>query len=204
MMSTRTPNIDSIAETGMLFTDYYAEPSCTAGRSAFLTGQFPVRTGMHTVGLPGDPKGLSPETPTLAELLKLEGYTTGQFGKNHLGDRDEFLPTMHGFAEFWGWLYHLNAMEYVEDPDWPKDDSFKRFAPRNVIHAWATADERNQKIKDDGSLPTERMKTLDDEVNRHTIDYIKRSATPASRSSSGTVLHARTSGLTCQTNTKRC
>jgi arylsulfatase len=174
MMSTRTPNIDSIAENGMLFTDYYAEPSCTAGRSAFITGQFPVRTGMHTVGLPGDPKGLTPETPTLPELLKLEGYVTGQFGKNHLGDRDEFLPTMHGFDEFWGWLYHLNAMEYIEDPDWPEDESFKRFAPRNVIHAWAL-EGGGQKIEDDGPLPTERMKTLDDEVNRHTLDFIKRS-----------------------------
>lgn len=173
LMSTRTPNIDSIADEGMMFTDYYAEPSCTAGRSAFLTGQFPVRTGMHTVGLPGDPKGLSPDTPTLPELLKLQGYMTGQFGKNHLGDRDEFLPTMHGFDEFWGWLYHLNAMEYVEDPDWPKDESFKRFAPRNVLHTWAQPD-GSQKIKDDGPLPTERMKTLDDEVNRHTIDFITR------------------------------
>ena len=174
MMSTRTPHIDSIAENGMLFTDYYAEPSCTAGRSAFLTGQFPVRTGMHTVGLPGDPKGLTPETPTLPELLKLQGYATGQFGKNHLGDRNEFLPTMHGFDEFWGWLYHLNAMEYVEDPDWPKDGSLDDFAPRNLIHAWAQED-GSQKIRDDGPIPIERMKTLDDEVNQHTIDFLKRS-----------------------------
>lgn len=174
MMSTHTPNIDSIAANGMLFTDYYAEPSCTAGRSAFLTGQYPVRTGMHTVGLPGDPKGLTPDTPTIPELLKLQGYATGQFGKNHLGDLDEFLPTMHGFDEYWGWLYHLNAMEYVEDPDWPQDEAFQRFAPRNVIHAWAQPD-GTQKIKDDGPLPTERMKTLDDEVNRHTIDFLTRS-----------------------------
>lgn len=174
VMSTSTPNIDSIANEGMLFTDYYAEPSCTAGRSAFLTGQFPVRTGMHTVGLPGDSKGLVQETPTLPELLKLQGYVTGQFGKNHLGDRDEFLPTMHGFDEYWGWLYHLNAMEYAEDPDWPKDNpEIKNFAPRNVIHAWAQADGK-QKIVDDGPLPTERMKTIDDEVNKHTIDFIKR------------------------------
>lgn len=174
VMSTRTPNIDRIANEGMLFTDYYAEPSCTAGRSAFLTGQFPVRTGMHTVGLPGDPKGLVQETPTLPELLKLQGYVTGQFGKNHLGDRDEFLPTMHGFDEYWGWLYHLNAMEYAEDPDWPKDNpDIENFAPRNVIHAWAQADGK-QKIVDDGPLPTERMKTVDDEVNKHTIDFIKR------------------------------
>lgn len=174
LMSSQTPNIDSIAKEGMLFTDYYAEPSCTAGRSAFLTGQFPVRTGMHTVGLPGSNKGLTADTPTVPELLKLQGYVTGQFGKNHLGDRDEFLPTMHGFDEFWGWLYHLNAMEYVEDPDWPKDDpNAAKFAPRNVIHALAQAD-GTQKITDDGPLPTERMKTLDDEVNKHTIDFIKR------------------------------
>ena len=135
LMSSRTPNIDSIAAQGMLFTDYYAEPSCTAGRSAFLTGQFPVRTGLHSVGLPGDPIGLNPATPTLPELLKTLGYTTGQFGKNHLGDRDEFLPTMHGFDEFWGWLYHLNAMEYTEDPDWPDTEEARQFAPRNLIHA---------------------------------------------------------------------
>jgi arylsulfatase len=174
LMSTDTPNIDSIAKEGMLFTDYYAEPSCTAGRSAFLTGQFPVRTGLHTVGLPGGPIGLSDKTPTLAELLRLQGYATGQFGKNHLGDRDEFLPTMHGFDEYWGWLYHLNAMEYVEDPDWPEDnEQAEKFAPRNVIHAWSTGDGK-QKIVDDGPLPTERMKTIDDEVNKHTIDFIKR------------------------------
>ncbi|MFA0709461.1 sulfatase-like hydrolase/transferase, partial [Vibrio sp. 10N.222.48.A3] len=131
VMSSETPNIDSIAEKGMLLTDYYAQPSCTAGRSAFLTGQLPVRTGMHSVGLPGGPVGLSADTPTLPEILKTMGYVTGQFGKNHLGDRDEFLPTMHGFDEYWGWLYHLNAMEYTEDPDWPKDGSLDAFAPRN-------------------------------------------------------------------------
>ncbi|MEO0793968.1 MAG: arylsulfatase [Verrucomicrobiota bacterium] len=173
MMSTHTPNIDSIAENGMLFTDYYAEPSCTAGRSAFITGQYPVRTGMHTVGLPGDPKGLTPDTPTLPELLKKEGYVTGQFGKNHLGDLDEFLPTKHGFDEFWGWLYHLNAMEYEQDPDWPATEAMEKFAPRNVIHAWALPDGK-QKIEDDGPLPTERMKTLDDEVNAHTISFMER------------------------------
>ena len=150
-MSSHTPNIDSIAKNGMLLTDYYAQPSCTTGRSAFLTGQFPVRTGMHTVGLPGGPVGLNPDTPTLPELLKTEGYTTGQFGKNHLGDRDEFLPTMHGFDEYWGWLYHLNAMEYTEDPAWPEGDEFKQFAPRNVIHAKADG-KGGQTIEDDGAL----------------------------------------------------
>jgi arylsulfatase len=173
LMSSRTPNIDRIAEKGMLFTDYYAQPSCTAGRSAFITGQFPVRTGLHSVGLPGDPIGLNPETPTLPELLKTLGYTTGQFGKNHLGDRDEFLPTMNGFDEFWGWLYHLNAMEYTTDPDWPKVAEAEKFAPRNVIHAWSTGNGK-QKIVDDGPLPPERMKTLDDEVNRHTLNFIEK------------------------------
>ena len=127
LMSTRTPNIDRLAEQGMLFTDYYAEPSCTAGRSAFITGQYPVRTGMHTVGLPGSPAGLNADTPTLPELLKTFGYATGQFGKNHLGDRDEVLPTMNGFDEYWGWLYHLNAMEYTEDPDWPGTPEIEKF-----------------------------------------------------------------------------
>ena len=173
LMSSRTPNIDRIAEEGMLFTDYYAEPSCTAGRSAFITGQYPVRTGLHSVGLPGDPVGLNPATPTLPEVLKTLGYTTGQFGKNHLGDRDDFLPTMHGFDEFWGWLYHLNAMEYTEDPDWPKGEQASKFAPRNVIHSFASGD-GTQRIVDDGPLPTERMKTLDDEVNRHTINFIEK------------------------------
>jgi arylsulfatase len=173
LMSSHTPNIDSIAEKGMLLTDYYAQPSCTAGRSAFLTGQFPVRTGMHTVGLPGGPVGLNPDTPTLPELLKTEGYTTGQFGKNHLGDRDEFLPTMHGFDEYWGWLYHLNAMEYTEDPAWPEGEEFKQFAPRNVIHAKADG-KGGQTIVDDGALTIDRMRTLDDEVNKHAIDFIER------------------------------
>ncbi|KZY60973.1 sulfatase, partial [Oleiphilus sp. HI0065] len=173
VMSSETPNIDSIAEKGMLLTDYYAQPSCTAGRSAFLTGQLPVRTGMHSVGLPGGPVGLSTETPTLPEILKKQGYVTGQFGKNHLGDRDEFLPTMHGFDEYWGWLYHLNAMEYTEDPDWPKDGSLDDFAPRNVIHAKSDS-KGGQTIKDDGVLSIERMRTLDDEVNKHTINFIER------------------------------
>lgn len=172
LMSSRTPNIDRLAKEGSLFTDYYAQPTCTAGRSAFLTGQFPVRTGLHSVGLPGDPIGLSPEVPTLAELLKEQGYRTGQFGKNHLGDRDEFLPTMHGFDEFWGWLYHLNAMEYTDDPEFPKGEEARKFAPRNVIHAFSTGP-GEQRIVDDGRLPPERMKTLDDEVNRHALKFIR-------------------------------
>jgi arylsulfatase A-like enzyme len=156
----------------MRFTDYYAEPSCTAGRSAFITGQFPVRTGMHTVGLPGDPARLSDEDPTLAELLRRMGYATGQFGKNHLGDTDPALPTMHGFDEYWGWLYHLNAMEYTADPDFPQGPEGEQFAPRNVVDARATR--TGQRVRDDGPLPPERMKTLDAEVTERTVDFIER------------------------------
>lgn len=186
VQSTRTPNIDRLAAEGMRFTDYYAQPSCTAGRSAFLTGQFPVRTGLHTVGLPGDPAGLSAKDPTLAEMLKPLGYRTGQFGKNHLGDLNEFLPTAHGFDEFWGWLYHLNALEYTSDPDWPDDEEFtNQFGPRNLIHSFATdtgdptVDPRwgrvgKQRIQDVGAAPPERQKTLDDDVARYTIDFIER------------------------------
>lgn len=184
--SIQTPNLDQLAAKGARLTDYYAEPSCTAGRSAFLTGQFPVRTGMHTVGLPGDPKGLSPEDPTLANMLKSMGYATGQFGKNHLGDLNRFLPTVKGFDEYWGWLYHLNAMEYTSDPDWPTDPEFaEQFGPRNVIHAFATEEDDptedprwgsvgKQRIVDDGPAPPERQKTLDVEVTAHTLDFIDR------------------------------
>ncbi len=185
--SIKTPNLDQLAADGMRLTDYYAQPSCTAGRSAFITGQLPVRTGMHTVGLPGDPeKGLNEKDPTLANILKSLGYTTGQFGKNHLGDMNKFLPTVKGFDEYWGWLYHLNAMEYTSDPDWPKDQKFNdTFGPRNIIHAYATdtidetVDPRwglvgKQRIIDDGPAPPERQKTLDDEVTAHTLDFINR------------------------------
>lgn len=184
--SIKTPNLDQLAAEGMRLTDYYAQPSCTAGRAAFLTGQFPVRTGMHTVGLPGDPKGLDDKDPTLAIMLKSLGYTTGQFGKNHLGDLNKFLPTAKGFDEYWGWLYHLNAMEYTVDPDWPKDPDFAAaFGPRNIVHAYATdtmdetVDPRwgvvgKQRIVDDGPAPPERQKTLDNEVTAHTLDFIDR------------------------------
>ncbi|OUR93906.1 sulfatase [Flavobacteriales bacterium 34_180_T64] len=172
IMSSRTPNIDKLASEGMRMTDYYSQPSCTAGRSAFITGQFPVRTGLHTVGLPGDPVGLNLLTPTIPTFLKQLGYATGQFGKNHLGDLDEALPTMHGFDEYWGWLYHLNAMEYTSDPDFPKGPNGERFAPRNIIHSWSTG-KGTQKIEDDGACPPKRMETLDDEVNKHTIAFIE-------------------------------
>ena len=137
-MGYRTPNIDRIAREGALFTDLYGQQSCTAGRGAFLTGQSPFRTGLLKVGLPGAKEGLQPQDPTLAELVKPLGYATGQFGKNHLGDLDAMLPTMHGFDEFFGSLYHLNAEEEPEDPDYPKDPAFRaKYAPRGVLHTWA-------------------------------------------------------------------
>src|SRR5205807_6550189 len=139
LMGYHTPNIDRIAKEGMLFTDYYAEQSCTAGRSTFITGQCTLRTGLSKVGAPGATAGLQARDATLAELLKPLGYATGQFGKNHLGDRNEFLPTAHGFDEFFGNLYHLNAEEEPELPDYPTDPAFKeRFGPRGVLHCLAT------------------------------------------------------------------
>ena len=182
--SIETPNLDKLASQGVRLTDYYAQPSCTAGRAAFITGQLPIRTGMHTVGLPGEKKGLHKDDPTLPGLLKGMGYTTGQFGKNHLGDLNEFLPTNIGFDEYWGWLYHLNAMEYTSDPDWPTDKAFNdKYGPRNVIHSYATnADEGTvdkrwgaqgkQRIVDDGPAPPERQRSLDDEVTKHTLKFI--------------------------------
>ena len=141
IMGYRTPNIDRVAREGTLFTDWYGQQSCTAGRAAFITGQSPIRTGLTKVGLPGSDLGLRPEDPTIAELLKPLGYVTGQFGKNHLGDRDEFLPTAHGFDEFFGNLYHLNAEEEPENPDYPQDPEFKKkYGPRGVLHCWANPD----------------------------------------------------------------
>src|SRR5262245_13926212 len=160
MMGYQTPNIDRIANEGMLFTDSYGEQSCTAGRAAFITGQSPFRTGLLKVGLPGADLGIRPEDPTIAELLKPLGYKTGQFGKNHLGDKDEFLPTKHGFDEFFGNLYHLNAEEEPENPDYPKDPNFKaRFGPRGVLHSKADG-----KVEDTGPLTRKRMETIDEEV----------------------------------------
>jgi arylsulfatase len=139
LMGYETPNIDRIAREGARFTDWYGQQSCTAGRAAFITGQSPIRTGLTKVGLPGSTLGLQPQDPTIAEPLKPLGYATGQFGKNHLGDRNEFLPTVHGFDEFFGNLYHLNAEEEPKNPDYPKDPAFKKkFGPRGVLHSWAT------------------------------------------------------------------
>jgi arylsulfatase A-like enzyme len=169
LMGYRTPHIDRIAAEGVRFTDYYGEQSCTAGRAAFITGQNPYRTGLTKVGMPGADVGLRAEDPTIATALKALGYATGQFGKNHFGDRDDFLPTAHGFDEFFGNLYHLNAEEEPEHPDYPSEEEFpefrKRFGPRGVIHAWADPGaEGGQRIEDTGPLTKERMKTIDDEV----------------------------------------
>ncbi len=170
MMGYRTPNIDRIGTEGAMFTDWYGEQSCTAGRAAFITGQSPIRTGLTKVGLPGADVGLQPQDPTVAELLKPLGYVSGQFGKNHLGDKDEFLPTNHGFDEFFGNLYHLNAEEEPENPDYPKDPEFrKRFGPRGVIRSSADG-----KIEDTGPLTKKRMETIDDETTAAAIDFIDR------------------------------
>jgi arylsulfatase len=170
LMGYPTPGIDRIANEGMMFTDYYGEQSCTAGRSAFITGQHPIRTGLTKVGIPGADLGLQPEDPTLAELLKPHGYATGQFGKNHLGDRDEFLPTNHGFDEFFGNLYHLNAEEQPEDPDYPKSPEFhKVFGPRGVIRSFADG-----KIEDSGPLTRKRMETVDEEFLAASLKFIDR------------------------------
>ena len=167
LMGYRTPNIDRIADEGLKFTDYYGEQSCTAGRAAFITGQSVYRTGMSKVGLPGAPIGLHEDDPTIAVALKEQGYVTGQFGKNHFGDRDEFLPTNHGFDEFFGNLYHLNAEEEPEHVDYPTDEEVpnwsERFRPRGVLHTWANED-GTQRIEDTGPLTKKRMETIDEEL----------------------------------------
>jgi len=170
IMGYRTPNIDRIGNEGAMFTDWYGEQSCTAGRAAFITGQSPIRTGLTKVGLPGADIGIRPQDPTVGEFLKALGYATGQFGKNHLGDRDEFLPTAHGFDEFFGNLYHLNAEEEPENPDYPKDPAFaKRFGPRGVIKSTADG-----KIENTGPLNTKRMETIDQEFLGAALDFIDR------------------------------
>jgi arylsulfatase len=172
LMGYRTPNIDRIASEGAIFTDWYGQQSCTAGRAAFITGQSPIRTGLTKVGLPGAPEGMKREDPTIATVLRAQGYMTGQFGKNHLGDRDDMLPTNHGFDEFFGNLYHLNAEEEPEHPDYPKDPAFrKQFGPRGVIHSFADG-----RITDTGPLTRKRMETIDEEVNAKALDFMERAA----------------------------
>jgi arylsulfatase len=177
LMGYRTPNIDRIADEGVRFTDYYGEQSCTAGRAAFITGQNPYRSGLTKVGMPGADLGLRSEDPTIATALKERGYATGQFGKNHLGDRDEFLPTAHGFDEFFGNLYHLNAEEEPEHPDYPTEEEFphfrERFGPRGVIRSWAQPD-GSQRIEDTGPLTKKRMETCDEEFRDAAVDFIRR------------------------------
>jgi len=186
MMGYRTPNIDRIANEGALLTDYYGQQSCTAGRAAFITGQSPLRTGLLKVGLPAAKEGLSAKDPTLADLLKPQGYVTGQFGKNHLGDRNEFLPTVHGFDEFFGNLYHLNAEDEPEHPDYPKNPTFRaQFGPRGVLKCFATATDTpgddprfgpwgKQKCEDTGPLTKKRMETIDEEFVKASLDFMDR------------------------------
>ena len=180
MMAGRTPNLDKLAKEGMLFTDYYAEASCTAGRANFITGELPIRTGMTTVGQAGAPIGIPAEAVTIATVLKAQGYATGQFGKNHLGDKNEFLPTVHGFDEFFGYLYHLDAMEDPFHPNYPQN-LLNVVGPRNLVHSWATdVDDPTdmprwgkigkQKIEDEGPLPphpTERHQVQHGDGGRH-------------------------------------
>ncbi len=191
VMGYRTPNIDSIAEEGMIFTDYYGEQSCTAGRSSFIMGQSVFRTGLSKVGMPGATEGMQIEDPTIAGLLKAQGYATGQFGKNHLGDRDEMLPTNNGFDEFFGNLYHLNAEEEPELEDYPQDPAFReRFGPRGVIKSSADGT-----IEDTGPLTKKRMETVDDETSAAALDFIERKTaegTPWFTWWSGTRMHFRT------------
>jgi len=188
MMGYRTPNIDRLADEGVRFTDYYGQQSCTAGRAAFICGQNPLRTGLTKVGLPGAPVGLQAEDPTIAELLKPLGYATGQFGKNHLGDRNEFLPTVHGFDEFLGNLYHLNAEEEPELPDYPKKPGFReKFGPRGMLQCVATDKDDptveprwgrvgKQTIKDTGALTKKRMETVDEEITSAALDWMEKQA----------------------------
>jgi arylsulfatase A-like enzyme len=171
IMGYRTPNIDRIAREGALFTDAYAQQSCTAGRASFILGQHPFRTGLLTIGMPGSEHGIPDWTPTIADLLKSQGYTCGQFGKNHLGDRDKHLPTAHGFDEFFGNLYHLNAEEEPETYYYPKNPEFKKkYGPRGVLHSWAGG-----KIEDTGPLTTKRMETIDDEIHDAAKAFIDKS-----------------------------
>jgi arylsulfatase len=187
IMGTPTPNIDRIAAEGVMLTDNYAQASCTAGRAAFITGQLPMRTGLTTVGMPGAPQGIQPEDPTLAELLKPQGYMTAQHGKNHLGDRNEFLPTVHGFDEFYSNLYHLNAEEEPEQPDYPSDNPMMQrlFSPRGVLDCRAsetddpTEDERfgrvgRQTITDTGPLTRKRMETVEDDLLARSLEFMER------------------------------
>ena len=208
IMGYKTPSIDRVAKEGAMFTDFYAQQSCTAGRASFILGQHPFRTGLLTIGMPGSPHGIPDWTPTIADLLKQQGYTTGQFGKNHLGDNNKHLPTVHGFDEFFGNLYHLNAEEEPEGYYYPKDPEFKKkYGPRGVLHCTAadqddeTVDPKwgkvgKQKIVDTGPLSRSRMPTIDQEIYGHASDFIDRARRERSRSSSGSTRPGCTCGPT--------
>jgi len=203
MMAGRTPNLDKLAAEGMLFTDYYAEASCTAGRANFITGELPIRTGMTTVGQAGAAIGIPAQAVTIATALKGLGYATGQFGKNHLGDKNEFLPTVHGFDEFFGYLYHLDAMEDPAHPNYPQE-LLNVVGPRNMLHTYATnvddptVDPRwgkvgKQRIEDDGELCPDRMKTVDDEILANAMKFLDKAKAAAEQATAkakevGTVL----------------
>ena len=201
MMGYRTPNIDRIAKAGISFTDYYSQQSCTAGRAAFLGGNVPVRTGMTKVGMPGAPQGWQKTDVTIAEVMKSQGYATGQFGKNHQGDRDEHLPTMHGWDEFFGNLYHLNAEEEPENEDFPtgmvlaNGKKFEEvFGPRGVLHTWADG-KGGQRIEDTGPLTKKRMESIDDETVAAAKEFIKKqvdAGEPFFTWWNGTRMHFRT------------
>lgn len=205
-----TPNIDRIAQEGMMVSDYYAQPSCTAGRAAFITGQYPIRTGLTAVGQPGAKVGIQDSDVTLAQLLKAQGYATGMFGKSHVGDRNEYLPTVHGFDEFFGFLYHLNVMEIAEMTNFPKDPNFPGI-PRNMIHSVATANDDatvdprwgrvgKQTITDEGPLTIERMKSVDDQFTDLSIDWIKKQKAADKPFSFGTTPRACTRRSTSVTS----
>ena len=194
IMGYKTPNIDRIAKEGALFTDAYAQQSCTAGRASFILGQHPFRTGLLTIGMPGSPQGIPDWAPTIADLLKEQGYATGQFGKNHLGDRDTHLPTVHGFDEFLGNLYHLNAEEEPETYYYPKDPEFKKkYGPRGVLHTCCDG-KGGQKIEDTGPLTQARMPTVDLEIYAAEQKFVDNAVKAASPSSSGSTPPACTSG----------
>ena len=214
MMAGRTPNLDKLAAEGMLFTDYYAEASCTAGRANFITGELPIRTGMTTVGQAGSPIGIPAQAVTIATALKSMGYATGQFGKNHLGDLNEFLPTVHGFDEFFGYLYHLDAMEDPAHPGYPQE-LLNTVGPRNMVHSLATDTDDptvmprwgkigKQKIEDAGTLYPKRMETVDDEIRDLPSSSSTRPRPTASRSSSGSIRRACISSRICRPSTRRC
>ncbi len=215
-MGYRTPNIDRIAKEGALFTDQYGQPSCTAGRASFITGMYPIRSGMTTVGMVGSPLGLKAKDATLAEVLKTQGYVTGQFGKNHLGDRNEHLPTVHGFDEFYGHLYHLNVLQEPMDNDYPKDkEFFAEFGPRGILHSWATdkddpsaPDPRfgkvgKQRIEDMGHVTMERWRTWTPSTTRWPSSSSRRRRPTRSRSSSGSTPRACTYSTRCLRRTTR-